>query len=207
MRKTLTREAAYAAAFTEEVCAVSHRWEDPSKPDTKGVQLAEMQKFLGEHPKIELLWYDYFCMPQGERTDAEKAEFDMMLPNINLLYLGATVLVLMDLSYLSRFWTQFEAWCSMQKCTTEGLLSAPEAERRAVVKCIHNAPPTMGKTLVGMWGNVNAQQAYEVLKRPDVSVTNAKDKEMQLPKMLKLDEDVRAAMVRASTHVVDIDDN
>ena len=58
-----------------------------------------------------------------------------------------------------------------------------------------------------MWGNVNAQQAYEVLKRPDVSVTNAKDKEMQLPKMLKLDEDVRAAMVRASTHVVDIDDD
>ena len=82
-----------------------------------------MQKFLGEHPKIQLLWYDYFCMPQGERTDAEKAEFDMMLPNINLLYLGATVLVLMDLSYLSRFWTQFEAWCSMQKCTTEGLLA------------------------------------------------------------------------------------
>ena len=122
-------------------------------------------------------------------------------------YLGATVLVLMDLSYLSRFWTQFEAWCSMQKCTTEGLLSAPEAERRAVVKCIHNAPPTMGKTLVGMWGNVNAQQAHDLLKKPDVSVTNAKDKEMQLPKMLKLDEDVRAAMVRASTHVVDIDDN
>ena len=40
-----------------------------------------------------------------------------------------------------------------------------------------------------------------------VLVTNAKDKQMQLPKMLKLDEDVRAAMVRASTHVVDIDDN
>ena len=40
-----------------------------------------------------------------------------------------------------------------------------------------------------------------------MTVTNAKDKEMQLPKMLKLDEDVRAAMVRASTHVVDIDDN
>ena len=46
VRKTLTREAAYAASFTDEICAVSHRWEDPSKPDTKGVQLAEMRQFF-----------------------------------------------------------------------------------------------------------------------------------------------------------------
>ena len=29
-----------------------------------------------------------------------------MLPNINILYLGCGVLALMDLSYMSRFWTQ-----------------------------------------------------------------------------------------------------
>ena len=44
-------------------------------------------------------------MPQGERTEKQKAEFDMVLPNINLLYLGATVLVLLDLSHSPRFWT------------------------------------------------------------------------------------------------------
>lgn len=43
-------------------------------------------------------------MPQGERTEGEKVEFDWMLQNVNLLYLGMRVLVLLDLSYLSRFW-------------------------------------------------------------------------------------------------------
>ena len=33
---------------------------------------------------------------------------------VNMLYLGTTVLILLDLSYVSRFWTQFEAWLSMQ---------------------------------------------------------------------------------------------
>ena len=135
------------------------------------------------------------------QADREKAEFEMMLPNINLLYLGATVLVLMDLSYLSRFWTQFEAWCSMQKCTTDGLVSAPEAERRAVIKCIHNAPPRERETLAEMWGHVTAQKAYETLSSSDVTVTNAKDKEMQLPKILKLDESVKEAMIDGAKFV------
>ena len=43
-------------------------------------------------------------MPQGKRTPEEKAAFKRMLSNINLLYLGCHVLVLLDLSYLSRFW-------------------------------------------------------------------------------------------------------
>ena len=49
------------------------------------------------------------CLPQGEdRTAAQKVEFQRMLPNINLLYLGCRVLVLMDRTYMSRFWTSFE---------------------------------------------------------------------------------------------------
>ena len=45
-------------------------------------------------------------MPQGNRTASEKRAFKIMLPNINILYLGASVLALVDLSYMSRFWTQ-----------------------------------------------------------------------------------------------------
>ena len=52
--------------------------------------------------------------PQGKRTPAESAAFKHMLANVNLLYLGCYVLVLLDLSYMSRFWTQFEAWLSLQ---------------------------------------------------------------------------------------------
>ena len=52
----------------------------------------------------------YWCMPQGnDRSDADKVRFKWMLQNVNLLYLGCSVLCLVDISYLSRFWTQFEA--------------------------------------------------------------------------------------------------
>lgn len=46
----------------------------------------------------------YWCMPQGDRSPAEKAQFLWMLENVNSLYLGCCVLILLDLSYLSRFW-------------------------------------------------------------------------------------------------------
>ena len=38
------------------------------------------------------------------RTPAEKVDFKMMLQNVNMLYLGVKVLILLDLSYLGRFW-------------------------------------------------------------------------------------------------------
>ena len=45
-------------------------------------------------------------MPQGERNEQEKQDFLRMLRQVNLLYLGCHVLVLLDLSYLSRFWVR-----------------------------------------------------------------------------------------------------
>ena len=42
-------------------------------------------------------------MPQGTRTAAEKVMFDWMLANVNLLYVGLNVLILLDLTYMSRF--------------------------------------------------------------------------------------------------------
>ena len=44
-------------------------------------------------------------MPQGQRTAGEKVRFSWMLQNVNLLYLGAKVLVLVDLSYVSRLYS------------------------------------------------------------------------------------------------------
>ena len=49
------------------------------------------------------------CMPQGSKKSVERFEFDEMLHNVNWLFLGARVLILLDLSYLSRFWTQARA--------------------------------------------------------------------------------------------------
>ena len=115
-----------------EVLVVSHRWFSAREPDEEGMQLEKICEVLAE-PKysgIKYVWYDYWCMPQGaDKTPEQKVQFKWMLQNINSLYLGCHVLILLDLSYLSRFWTQFEAWLSMQTATKEGLRPASEAEQ------------------------------------------------------------------------------
>ena len=50
--------------------------------------------------------FDYSSMPQGERNEQEQQDFLRMLRQVNLLYLGCHVLVIMDRSYLSRFWVR-----------------------------------------------------------------------------------------------------
>jgi hypothetical protein len=47
---------------------------------------------------------DYSCAPQGERTPQEKEIFSLTLENMDFLFLGASVLILLDMSYMSRFW-------------------------------------------------------------------------------------------------------
>jgi hypothetical protein len=135
-------------------------------------------------------------MPQkigvtDNRTPKEKAEFSLMLSSIADLYLTARVLILLDGSYASRFWTLTEAWCSMQMVTPEGLRPASEAECRYTIVCIHNAAPeTTGKGLVDLCSTKTPEGMHTILKKPDVNVTNAKDKEAMLPKILKVNEHV-----------------
>ena len=103
------------AEYSLEYLAVSHRWELPGDPDPDGTQLAALRRFLLAAPRIKWVFYDLMTLPQGtDKTAVEKAEFGLMLPNINMLYLGAKVLILMDREYLNRFWTQFEAWLAFQ---------------------------------------------------------------------------------------------
>ena len=81
-----------------------------------------------------------------------------------------------DLSYISRFWTQFEAWLSMQEASQGGLLGAPEAQRRLTVASVHGANQAlMAATLVDMWGTRSPEEAREVLAAPDVLVPKQSD--------------------------------
>ena len=62
----------------------------------------------------------YWCMPQhstsldaddkaiDDRSPAEKDEFKWMLQNVDMLYLGASVLCMIDLSYVSRCETEVD---------------------------------------------------------------------------------------------------
>ena len=51
--------------YVKRILVVSHRWEDPAKPDVRGSQHAAIVAHLEAHLEIELVWYDYWCMPQS----------------------------------------------------------------------------------------------------------------------------------------------
>ena len=138
-------------------------------------------------------------MPQGSRTGAEKVMFYWMLSNVNLLYVGLKVLILLDLSTLSRFWTQFEAWLSMQMATECGLEPAAEAVRRCEIIPIHNATDVNKNQLIDMWAKATPEQARDVLAKPDVQVTNQSDKDTQLNKLAVLNADVKRAFTATHT--------
>ena len=52
----------------------------------------------------------------------------------------------------------------------------------------------MAEGLTAMWAKRTPKEAHELLAKPDVMVTNQKDKEMQLPKILALNEEVRSLL-------------
>jgi hypothetical protein len=119
----------------KNILVVSHRWETPTDPDPDGVQALAVQDYLKAHPEIDAVWFDFCSMPQGrDKTPSESAEFKEMLPNINLLYLTCSVLILMDRSYMNRFWTQFEAYLSMRAITSDGLTNALDPQARVTIK-------------------------------------------------------------------------
>ena len=94
----LTRVALRAPAdLTVQPRVPRSRWETPGDPDTKGAQLAAVKVHLQEHKDIELVWFDFTSMPQGQnKTDSQKHEFGTMLKNVNLLYLGCSVLAIVE---------------------------------------------------------------------------------------------------------------
>ena len=193
---------------------VSHRWEDKSQPDVDGEQLKAIKAYLEAHTDIKWVWFDYSSMPQkvdgvDTRTPDDKAEFQLMLAAMADLYLTARVLILLDGSYASRFWPLTEAWCSMQTVTSNGLRPATEAELRYTIECIHTADETHDKEgLVKKVSKKTPKEMFDHLKNPDVIVTNAKDKETMLPKILEIDRHViemfrKQASPPASEHVID----
>ena len=188
VERTVTFMEALQGELVEEYSTGSHRWVKADNPDPDGVQLAAVRKHLLDHPQIRYFWYDAWCMPQGEKTATEKADFKRMLDQVNLLYLGTSVLVLVDLSYPSRFWTQFEVWLGQQQATTGGLRPAQGVEKRATFVTIYNGREETVRMLEAQWAAPTPAEAHAILSQPDVTVTNESDKTLQLEKLLKLQE-------------------
>ena len=206
-RKTVTLSAVLSGELQQEYGVVSHRWVEQSMPDRDGTQLTALQGVLRSNPRLKWVWFDDWCMFQGERNAEEKEEFTSMLRQVNLLYLGLTVIILLDGSYMSRFWTQLEAWCSMQKLTSNGVVSSTRLEsRRFLIACIYNAAEAANAytdLLVDTWKGKTPEDAHDILASPDVSVTNQSDKDVHLPKVAALDKMVGEAFVALIARVTE----
>merc|ERR1719473_528202 len=119
-----------------------------------------------------------------------------MLKQVNLLYLGCRVLILLDRQYMGRFWTQFEAWLAMRRCTPDGLRDGRflnELMRNGlwevVVMYMDRDPVARTKlkeTLEAQWLECSLEVACLKLAAPDVEVTNQSDKIEQLEKLANL---------------------
>ena len=201
-KRELTLERALDRLDVSDIVAVSHRWETEAVPDTEGEQLRRIQEYLIEHPNIKYVWFDYSCMPQKPANGASRSNyhqqlFDRMLPCVNLIYLSASVLAVIDQSYISRFWTQFEAWLGFQDVTSTGLQATSDRSSasplRLTIKTVHNATEEIAKHLREQWAEKTVEQAIDVLAKPDVTVTNQKDKVVQLGKLRTIDSMVKDA--------------
>ena len=82
----------------------------------------------------------------------------------------------------------------MQSPSIAGLRPAKPEERRFDVVPIHGASKHMGEALRLMWADRTPTEAHALLKEPDVVVTNQSDKDVQLRKLLELDEEIRQVM-------------
>jgi hypothetical protein len=192
-----TEEDLLRAETFDKHLILSHRWEDPTHPDLDCTKLKELQKVLRKRPEIEGVWMDFPCLPQGKKTQEEKAFFDHCLRNVNLLYLHGNVLVFLDKEYNTRFWTQYEFFLCSHKATPQGLVPKTKAEfeMRVTIVSIGAAAFSQGKdaeSLIATWNTRTAAQAVEILGKADVKVTNKKDKEKLLPKLLEFEKELQA---------------
>ena len=167
------------------------RWEEVDEPDPKGVQWKSIQAYLDTHKEVRYVWCDFLCMPQKPRNLAEDVLFNQMLPSVNLLYLGCSVLAIIDQQYIGRFWTQLECWLSYQKATAKGLEPRAESDpERLTIQGIHGSSRALEAHLLASWAGKTVGQAEERLAASDIIVTNQSDKVQQLKKLRDLNETV-----------------
>ena len=120
-------------------------------------------------------------VPGYPLTDGEQASFKHMLSHANLLYLGCQVLILLDRSFMSRFWTQvihakalprplvlrvpdcayahplhaqFEAWLAMRHVTRNGLGDAPARHVRWSISLLYDCQEETRDALLQEWAKV-----------------------------------------------------
>ena len=130
---------------------------------------------------------------KDDRTDEQKEVFGRMLKNVNTLYLGCHVLILVDSSSMSRFWPIIESWFGMQTLTPNGLVPSQTSERYTVVAILTAKDAGMNQAnLEQMVKYKKPEEIFTMCKNPDIGLTNKKDKGPMLEKIQNINKSVVA---------------
>ena len=87
----------------------------------------------------------------------------------------------------------------MQKIGDKGLEPASAEERRCKIVPILNANSMLVQSLEAIWSAKKPEEAYDILSKDDVTVTNLKDKEQQLKKLQSLPKEVEQQLKKLRT--------
>jgi hypothetical protein len=186
--------------YLKTILTVSHAWFAKGSPfDPEDIKMQVLSTYLQQNLEIEEVWFDYGCVPQGERTPEEQMLFDSTLPVINLLYLGTKVLRVVSKDYFERFWPQFEAYLSKQTVHKYGF--QPEESDRCSTVFIEEVDstaccqPFQESSLrldtadhIAFFDRCTYEQAMARLSAGGVKVTNMSDKVTCLTKLEQLKE-------------------
>ena len=212
VERTLSIDDASAEpSALRSILAVSHRREMDEVPDPTGAKLAAIQRHLERHPEIELVWYDHSCLPsdhtiqdyeslvapklpENQRLELRRMR-DAMRECACLPFLCASCLLLVDGGYCARFWTQLEAWLSLQRATSAGFVDE-RTRARCTIELLPNEPEFLRTLLAEVLAAKTATQACEMLRSPRVPVGHAEDKHAQLAKLERLDAWLRGTVRR-----------
>jgi hypothetical protein len=212
VERTLSIDDASAEpSALRSILAVSHRREMDEVPDPTGAKLAAIQRHLERHPEIELVWYDHSCLPSDHTIQDYESLVAPKLPENQRLelrlmrdamrecaclpFLCASCLLLVDGGYCARFWTQLEAWLSLQRATSAGFVDE-RTRARCTIELLPNEPEFLRTLLAEVLAAKTATQACEMLRSPRVPVGHAEDKHAQLAKLERLDAWLRGTVRR-----------
>ena len=150
-RRLVTVGEAARHALVGEVLVVSHHLERANGDDdlrAKAALGSAVRLALQRNERANLVWTSCLCLPQPEAgaqeaKEAEAEVYRLTRLNTSLLYLAASVVIVVDAARPSGFWSGCESWLSMQNTFPSGIGVGPapiRAQRcRGVVRVLE--PP------------------------------------------------------------------
>ena len=115
-----------------------------------------------------------------------------MREHIPLLYLGCSVLSIVDELALTRFWMLLELWLAHQEAASSGLVCAEPEFCRCEIVCLRGTPRTIEASLsLDSWAMLTPKQLHAKLGEPRYVASRAGDKGLMLPSVVRLDRMAR----------------